>query len=61
MDKGVAMVVIHRKDHTEKAMNLLAQPLYRTINRDPTNKLETKLITLLRKMKKENRIRRQHL
>ena len=52
-DKGVAMVVIDKKDHIDKATNLLAQPAYRTINRDPTKKLKAKLITLLRKIKRE--------
>ena len=50
-DKGVAMVVMDRKDYIDKANKLLAQPAYRTINRDPTNKLKAKLITLPRKIK----------
>ena len=33
-DKGVAMVVMDRKDYIDKANNLLAQLAYRTINRD---------------------------
>ena len=37
VDKGVAMVVMGRKDYIDKANNLLAQPAYRIINRDPTN------------------------
>ena len=49
VDKGVAMVVMDRKDYITKVSNLIAQPAYRTINRDPTNKLKDKLITLLRK------------
>ena len=52
MDKGVAMVVMDRKDYTDKAINLLAEPAYRTITRNPTNKLKAKLITL-RKIKRE--------
>ena len=47
------MVVMGRKDYINKATNLLYQPAYRTINRDPNNKLKTKLITLLRKLKRE--------
>ena len=39
-DKGVAMVVMDRKDNMEKATNILVQPAYRTINRDPTNRLK---------------------
>ena len=52
-DKRVAMVVIDRKDFTDKETNLLAQPAYRTINRDPTNKLKANLIMFLRKIKRE--------
>ena len=52
-DKGVAMVVLDRKEDTEKAENLLVQPAYRTLDRDPTNKLKAKLITMLRRIKRE--------
>ena len=44
--KGVAMVVMDRKDYIDKATNLLSQPAHGTIERDPTNKLKAKLITL---------------
>ena len=47
------MVVMDKKDYIDKETNLLAQPAHRTINRDPTNKLKAKLITLLRKIKRE--------
>ena len=52
-DKGVAMVVLDRKEDIEKKENLLVQPVYRTIDRDPTNKLKAKLITILRRIKRE--------
>ena len=52
-DKGVAMMILDKKDYIEKAHNLLAQPAYRTIERDPTNKLKAKLITMFRKIKRE--------
>ena len=55
-DKGVAMVGIDRKDYIEKVTKLLSQPAYRTIDRDPTNKLKIKLITLLGKIKRETRL-----
>ena len=48
------LVVMDRKDYIDKATNLLAQPAYRTIDRDPTNKLKTKLITILRRIKRES-------
>ena len=37
-DKGVAMVVMDRKDDINKSNNLLAQPAYKPIPKDPTNK-----------------------
>ena len=43
-DKAVVMVVMDRKDKIEKATNLLAQPAWCTIDRDPTNRLKAKLI-----------------
>ena len=47
------MVVLDRKEYIENAEDLLVQPAYRTIDRDPTNKLKAKLITMLRRIKKE--------
>ena len=52
-DKGVAMVVLDRENYTEKVENLLAQPAYRTKDRDPTNKLKAKLILMLTRIKRE--------
>ena len=48
------MVVKNRKDYIDKANNLPVQPAYRTINRDPINKLKAKLITILRRIKRES-------
>ena len=48
VDKGVAMVVLDRKQYLEKAGALLAQPGYRTIDKDPENKLKAKLIQIHR-------------
>ena len=39
-DKEVAMVVLDKDKYIEKAEKLLAQPNYRSIDRDPTNKLK---------------------
>ena len=47
------MVVMDRKHYIDKATNLLAQPAYRTINRDPNNKLKAKLINILKRIKRE--------
>ena len=35
--KGVTMVVMDRQDYIDKANNLLAQPAYRPIPKDPTD------------------------
>ena len=52
--KGVAVVVSDKKDYIENAQNLLVQPAYRAIETNPTNKLGVKLITMLRKIKRES-------
>ena len=52
-DKGVAMVVTDKEDYIQKAESLLAQPAYRTIDRDPISKLKAKIITTLRRMKRD--------
>ena len=46
------MVVMDRQDYISKSNNL-AQPAYRPIPKDPTNKIKAKLITILRKVEKE--------
>ena len=50
-DKGVALVVMDRKDYQDKIEGLLATPAYRTITADPTNKLKAQLIQKLRRIK----------
>ena len=51
-DKGVALVIMERKDYIEKAQQLLQDPnTYKTIPTDPTTKLKTRLITKLKKIK----------
>ena len=52
-DKGVAMVVMDRKEYMEKVEGLLAQLVYRTIDTNPTNKLKAKLIHTLKRIKRE--------
>ena len=42
-----------RQEYKNKANNLLAQPAYRPIPKDPTNKIKAELISILRKVKKE--------
>ena len=51
-DKGVALVIMERKDYIEKAQQLLQDPnTYKTIPTDPTTKLKNRLITKLKKIK----------
>ena len=51
VDKGVALVVIDKEEYKQKADNLLDQPTYRSIERDPTNKIKVKLIQYLEDLK----------
>ena len=53
-DKGVAMVVMDRKECVDKVEDLLTQLAYRTITTDPTNKVKAKLIQKLKRIKREN-------
>ena len=55
-DKGVSMVVIDRDEYINKAEELLSQPMYKSIPRDPTTKYKNKLITLLKTIKAEGGI-----
>ena len=55
-DEGVAMVVMDREDYVTKVQELLAQPAYRLLPRDPTNKIKAKLITKLKEIKKDNNL-----
>ena len=48
------MVVMDREEYVTKVQELLAQPAYRLIPRDPTNKIKAQHITKLRKIKKDN-------
>ena len=52
-DKGVALVVMDKQDYINKAEALLATLAYKTISRDPTNKLKAQLITKLRRIKRK--------
>ena len=47
------MVVMDRQEYRNKSNNLLTQPAYRSIPKDTTNKIKAKLISILRKVKKE--------
>ena len=55
-NKGLAMAVMDREDYIQKIESLLVQPAYRTIDRDPTNKIKANFINTLRKIKKDKNI-----
>ena len=50
------MVVMDRQDYINKSNDLLAQPAYRPIPRDPTNKIKAKLITILKRVRNQTRL-----
>ena len=59
-DKGVSLVIMDKPDYKTKAQELLNdKKTYKEINTDPTNKLKTKFISLLRKIKVEGGIEEQ--
>ena len=45
------MIVMDRQDYINKSNQLLSQPAYRAIARNPTNKIKTKLINILKRVK----------
>ena len=53
------MVIIDRQDYISKANNLLSQNTYKTIQRDPTNTIKNKLITILKRVKSQTGISNQ--
>ena len=53
VDKRVAMVVMDREDYIQKAESLFTQPAYKTIDMNPSSKIKAKLISTLRKIKKD--------
>ena len=48
------MVVMDKEEYIDKANSLISQEAYRSINRDPTNKLKAKFITIIRRIKRES-------
>ena len=47
------MVIMDRQEYINKSNQLLSQPVYRAIPRDPTNKIKTKLINILKRVKNQ--------
>ena len=55
-DKGVALVVLNTEDYIKKAEDLLNQNTYRVLTADPTMRLKTKMINLLKTIKSKGGI-----
>ena len=53
-DNGVAKAAMDKEEYLDKANILLAQPAYKSMDRDHTNKLKAKLITILKRIKRES-------
>ena len=55
-DKGVVLVVLDKDDYISRARDLLSQPAYKDIPKDPTNRIKAQLITKCRRIKKERNL-----
>ena len=56
-DKGVAIVIMDKEDYLKKAKTLLEdQGTYKALKTDPTSKMKSKMINLLKKIKTEGGI-----
>ena len=56
-DKGVAIVIMDKEEYNEKAKALLEdQGTYKALKTDPTYRMKTKLISMLKKIKSEGGI-----
>ena len=55
-DKGVAMVIMDKDEYNSKDQELLVSPAYKSLPRDPTNKIKAQLITKLRRIKKDSNL-----
>ena len=57
VDKGVAMVIMDKEEYQEKAKALLEdQGTYKDLKADPTSRIKSKMINLLKKIKLEGGI-----
>ena len=52
-DKGVALIIMHKKDYIQKAEELLNTNTYKKITEDPTNKHKNRLVNILKNIKSE--------
>ena len=50
------MVVLDKEDYISKTQELLSQPAYKEIPRDPTKKRKAQLITKLRRIKQDSNL-----
>ena len=56
VDKGVALVVMDKEEYISKVQELLSQPAYKGIPKDPTNKIKGQPITKLRRIKMDSNL-----
>ena len=47
------MVIMDRQDYVNQSNQLLAQPVYRAVPRDPTNKINTQLNDIFKRIKSQ--------
>ena len=52
-DKGVALVIMEKKDYIQKAEELLNTSTYKKLPEDPTNKQKNKLVNILKSIESE--------
>ena len=52
-DKGNATVVMNREEYHRKCVALLQPPTYTTLKKDPTQKIERKVLEALKELKNE--------
>ena len=55
-DNRMALVVMDKEDCISKTQELLSEPAYKEIPKNPTNKIKAQLITKLRRIKKDRKL-----
>ena len=60
-DKGVCLVVMDKKDYTEKSEELLSKSTYKILPSDPTTRHKNKLIALLKSIKAEGGMQEKYI
>ena len=55
-DKGTATVILDKQDYEDKAMEILAKPPFKRLNKDPTKRNENRVNDRLRRLQKSGAI-----